>query len=130
MAKEFNYEAAKNGAPVQTRDGRKARIICWDRKCDDYPIVTLVTDEGGIETCFSYDTNGNICGGNCKAYHLVMAPTKHEGWVNIFRREDGTIAAGDCYASKECAKDDIAHPKTLNILGLTYVATVKIEWTE
>lgn len=29
--KEFDIEAAKAGKPVCTRDGRKARIICFDR---------------------------------------------------------------------------------------------------
>lgn len=30
--KPFDLEAAKAGKPVCTRDGRKARIICWDKK--------------------------------------------------------------------------------------------------
>ena len=31
--KEFDIEAAKAGKPVCTRDGGKARIICFDKKC-------------------------------------------------------------------------------------------------
>ena len=30
--KEFDLEAAKSGKPICTRDGRKARIICFDKK--------------------------------------------------------------------------------------------------
>ena len=46
--KEFDLEAAKDGKPVCTRDGRKARIICFDRKFYhdgyNYPIVAMVND--------------------------------------------------------------------------------------
>ena len=44
--KPFNLKAAKEGKPVCTRDGRKARIICFDRKFYhdgyNYPIVAMV----------------------------------------------------------------------------------------
>jgi hypothetical protein len=53
--KPFDLEAAKAGKPVCTRDGRKARIICFNAKtlCD-YPIIALVegvyhpTYKGGL----------------------------------------------------------------------------------
>jgi len=34
--------------PVQTRDGRKARILYTDIK-SGYPIVALTTEPGGVE---------------------------------------------------------------------------------
>ena len=41
--KPFDLEQAKAGKPVCTRDGRKARIICFDTKTlGDYPIIALV----------------------------------------------------------------------------------------
>lgn len=40
--KPFDLEAAKAGKPVCTRDGRKARIVCYDRKSENYPILALV----------------------------------------------------------------------------------------
>ena len=47
--KPFNLEEAKAGKPVCTRDGRKARIICFDRidstGCN-LPIVALIQCEG------------------------------------------------------------------------------------
>lgn len=45
--KPFSLEAAKAGKPVCTRDGRKARIICFDSKWR--PIVALVTECNGEE---------------------------------------------------------------------------------
>lgn len=42
--KPFDLEAAKNGAPVCTRGGRKVKIICFDRK-GEFPIVALVDSD-------------------------------------------------------------------------------------
>lgn len=45
--KPFDLEAAKAGKPVCTRDGRKARIICYDRQSDHgFPLVALVESTG------------------------------------------------------------------------------------
>lgn len=49
--KPFDLEAAKAGKPVCTRDGRKARIICFDLKNDEYPIVAAVENDSS-ETLF------------------------------------------------------------------------------
>lgn len=47
---------------VQTRDGRKARIICTDKRtCGDMPIICLV-DEGTYEEILMYDKEGNLNG--------------------------------------------------------------------
>ena len=42
-----NFDPTK---PVQTRDGRAARIICADRKMALGTIVALVTNEDGSES--------------------------------------------------------------------------------
>ena len=51
------YYAAKAGKPVCTRDGRKARIICFNTKtlCD-YPIIALVenADNSIYEAAYSF----------------------------------------------------------------------------
>ena len=52
--KPFDLEAAKAGKPVYTRDGRKARIICFDR-IDAKPILALVpSTDGKGEDVFDY----------------------------------------------------------------------------
>lgn len=44
---------------IVTRDGRNARIICWDRNNKTYPIVVLVPDkEDGIEDSLFFTENG------------------------------------------------------------------------
>lgn len=61
----FNVEKAKritNGeieGRIITRDGRDARIICWDRNNETYPIVVLVPDEEDrIEDSLFFTENG------------------------------------------------------------------------
>lgn len=58
--KQFNLQEVKNGKPVCTRDGREARIICFDVKNEGYPIVAAVKDEDGVEQTVTY-TNDGYC---------------------------------------------------------------------
>lgn len=47
VLKPFDLEKAKAGAEVCTRDGRKARIICFDAvRYDNFPLVTLILSNG------------------------------------------------------------------------------------
>lgn len=56
--REFDLSAAKAGAPVCTRDGMEARIICFDRVDLEYPIIALYKTELGIEHMRSFSPNG------------------------------------------------------------------------
>lgn len=52
--------------PVQTRDGRKARIICTDALSATYPVVALVMSKDGFEYTSAYTLEGeyhppNVC---------------------------------------------------------------------
>lgn len=124
--KPFNLELAKAGHPVCTRDGRDARIICFDRKDTKYPIIILV-NKGKEEVVVSCNLDGQINNSNFNDYDLFMKPTKKEGWINIY--EDklfGTQGKCGCiYESKEEAiknYDKCTHDE--------YIATIKIEWEE
>lgn len=55
LAKEIT-NGTKEGRIV-TRNGRNARIICWDAHCDDN-IVALIEDEKGVEFPKSYVSDG------------------------------------------------------------------------
>ena len=70
--KEFDLEAAKNGAAVCTRDGRPARIICYDAKGGGYPIIVLI-DDGGIENPVDVNENGEYFEGCEDEDDLFMA---------------------------------------------------------
>lgn len=58
--KPFNLEEAKAGKPVCTRDGRDARVVCFDAK-GEFPIVGLVTVEKDpdIESAAHFCINGD-----------------------------------------------------------------------
>lgn len=85
--KPFDLEAAKAGEPVCTRDGREARIICFDR-IGNLPIVALVKN-GEHEDVYYYHNNGKDNKSNEeKDYDLLMKPIIKTGWINI-HKENG-----------------------------------------
>lgn len=121
--KEFNLEQAKAGKPVCTREGKPARIICWDRKDKSlFPIVALVEDDGR-ELIGIYTQEGLSQIGRKNEIDLVMASEKHEGWINLWRMNNGEIATSVVYESEEKALAGRAE-------GVKYVYTIKIEWEE
>ena len=126
--KPFDIEAAKSGKPVYTRDGRKARIICFDRiNGDYYKIVACVTAfDGDFEEVLFYGIDGYIVDSqNPKDEDLMMLPEKKEGWINICRNLNTNkteLDTKDIYNTKEEALQ--------NLSSMTYVTTVKIEWEE
>lgn len=132
--KPFDLEAAKAGKPVYTRDGRKARIICFDAKRKDGKnIVALIPSKEypGFEDLVAYPNNGNYHGGHENDGDLMMLPEKKEGWVNIYNRNRPRTSSENCYImtgvsvfeTKEGAISYIDKDKE-------YIDTVKIEWEE
>lgn len=79
--------------PVQTRDGRKARIICTDRVArNEGPVVALV-DESGHEESWFYTKSGRLFGMSEEDdLDLINIPEEHEVMVTCQRhRGDGEI---------------------------------------
>lgn len=109
--KPFSLEAAKAGKPVCTRDGRKARIICFDAK-GSMPIVALISN-GDDENLHRYYNSGSNYVDN--DYDLMMLPEKKEGWIIVSK-----IAT--IYDSLEDAKKSFDSDKELCIC--------KAEWEE
>lgn len=123
--KPFDLEAAKQGTPVCTRDGRKAKIICFDRHDEDCPIIALVVDSKNAECeeVIDYTLDG-ICNENIinhNNYDLMMLTKKKEGWVNIFKYFEYTVCC--VYPTEKEALEDGETEKD-------YITTIKIEWEE
>ena len=119
--KPFDLEAAKAGKPVRTRDGRKARVICYDRQSDHgFPIVALVENTGAEkdEDVRCYRLNGAA---DEPSYNLMMLPEKKEGWVNVYKVTNG-YESRSIFTTKEDA--------IKKVTGAGYVNTVKIQWEE
>lgn len=82
--KPFNLEEAKAGRPVCTRNGQEVRIICFNAKSENYPIVALVKEGYSTqEYLCAYTNEGEVCrNGLMHTLDLVM-PLK--------RKQDGLI---------------------------------------
>ena len=117
--KPFDFEAAKAGKPVCTRDGRKARIICFDTiNKGNYPIIALFEDKG-CEAIFYYNKDGKCNVGTER--DLMMLPEKKEGWINIYKDFEDTVCCA--YLTKEDALKNRS-------IEYGYITTIKIEWEE
>ena len=122
--KPFDLELAKIGKPVCTRDGRKARIICFDRK-GKQPIIALVIQDNGEEFIENYHLSGrfNVDETFENNRDLMMLPEKKEGWVNVYKECDG-----EYYVEKVVYK--IKGHALENASSQNYVGTVRIEFYE
>ena len=83
--KPFDLQKAKEGKPVCTRDGRKARIICFDRDWDMH-IVALVSDPLG-ESVHYYLSNGKVDFDKQNDEDLMMLPEKERGMGEYSKEE-------------------------------------------
>lgn len=126
--KPFDLEAAKAGKPVCTRDGRKARIICFDRKLlfkgISYPIIALVEDTAKEETIYGYNEKGKVMIEDDATYKddLMMLPQKKEGWVRIYKSASNVYyLSSNIYKTEEEAKHSS---------DCCYVGASKISWEE
>lgn len=63
IQKPFDAEAAKNGAKVETKNGRPVRIVCYDKAGASCPIIALI-NYGDIEYSCVYSIEG-------KPYYLL-----------------------------------------------------------
>ena len=124
--KEFSLEEyLKNPErKVVTRDGRKVRILCTDRK-GDTPIIALVNDANdGQEYGYAFYSDGKFFRDGADELDLFFAPEKHEGWIIINKYPDGERDTnGIIYHTKLDVPD-------IPIVGVKRVATIKIEWEE
>lgn len=121
--KPFDLEAAKKGKPVCTRDGREARIICFDRM-GVYPVVALV-QKGGIEMCHFYTTDGKCV--EESNYDLMMASEKKEGYVNLYHNSNDRYAG---YLGNNVIYRDEEFARKMGKDCPNYIKTIKVEWYE
>lgn len=123
--KPFDLEKAKAGKPVCTRDGKPVRILCYDRvSTENYCIVALIKISDNYEDIKSYTTDGHYYGGKEHDNDLMMAPVKHEGWVNVYSSDKKHYSIDSII---QLTKEDAISFSSGND---RLIATVKIEWEE
>lgn len=126
IKKQFSLEEYRKNPnqKVVTRDGRKVRIICTDKKVrgDDFCIVGLVFHDAMSEDVITYRRNGKYGIGDDSCNDLLFVQEKHEGWVNLYENEDGVFfAAANIFETE----DEAYHGKSDDC-----VASCKIEWLD
>lgn len=122
--KQFNLdEYLKNPSrKVVTREGKNVRIVCTDKKGNDYPVVALIEWEKVEEAC-DYTKDGYLNDGHITDYDLFFTPEKHEGWANIYLC-DGEYSLDDViYSSRIDAEESGKKFED-------YLTTIQIEWEE
>lgn len=122
--KPFNLELAKQGHPVCTRDGRPARIVCFDRrgiKYDKpYPILALVDGEEQEEAIAYYEDGSSAFG--AQKDDLFMLGEKKTGWINIYTGPDGDFIPSSTIYDNEHESEEAAFGMS------SHVDTIQIEF--
>ena len=119
---QFSLEKylANPSRKVVTRDGRNVKIYCTNYYYQ-HPIIAQIEGE---ERSHAFRATGhyNICGESTG--DLFFASEKHEGWINLYKNEDGiSWISPNYFTSKEEAE------KTGKECS-GYITTPKIEWEE
>jgi hypothetical protein len=77
--------------PVQTRDGRKARIVATGLNCIQGSIVAVVTHQDGGEYAGHFFDDGRYILGEEGDLDLVNVPEKRGFWVNFYPGQGGWV---------------------------------------
>ena len=122
--KPFNLKEylANPSKKVVTRDGRAVKIYCTDYidKCGLFIIGKI---EGNAYS-YSFREDGRFLDHKETDNDLFFASEKHEGWINLYKNEDGISWISPNYftSKKEAEEEGKAHTCS--------VTTIKIEWEE
>jgi hypothetical protein len=76
--REFDLAAAKAGAPVCTRSGKTARVICYDHKGLAEGRVMALLNEGQYESVEFYTDNGELIPYETTQKDLMMRDDDYE----------------------------------------------------
>lgn len=122
--KEFSLEEyLKNpNRKVVTRDEKPVRIIYTRWKSKPMSILALIGDD---EEVIGYQPDGRAIYLHEK-FDLFFADEdkcKHEGWMNLYKKDFALIKGGEVYNSEEAAKKIAAGDED-------YITTIKVEWEE
>lgn len=128
MAKKItNGEVNGN---IVTRDGRNARVICWDKKSDSIYNIVALLDEKIMERILTYTINGSEADGKDSDNDLMLEIPEYitfkDGDVIAFGHTEKSIAIGifhrnKNYKSHECyVKLDWSGGLVYDVDPLTY----------
>jgi hypothetical protein len=117
--KPFNLEQALAGAPVVTRNGLPIVEMQYLQTTSNLAVVRKEDDEKLIS--YFVPCSGKLSNTRDYATDLFMAPTKKEGWINVYNVLSLDVTGKNIYPTEEAA---------LANKGCDCIATIKIEWEE
>lgn len=119
--------------PVVTRNGSKVLGITEVDANLIYPVVGLVEGEDVVSTWTSDGLYSRTVGYSSR--DLVMASTKHEGWINIYTNESSqahlsgySSPEGRTHRATNVFKTE--HEADKHAVSFPRIARVKITWEE
>ena len=122
--KQFDLEEyLKNPSrKVVTRDGQSVKIHCTNfDSISDQLIVAEIEGSGYSTTFFK---NGKYFKSEETPLDLFFAPEKHEGWINLYKNDDGISWLSPIYFESKKDAEEAGLGRTCNVI------TIKIEWEE
>lgn len=123
----FDIEKAMNGSDVCTRDGRNARILCFDAK-GDRPIVALI-DQNGLSDDYPYKyyANGLFYDDTISDIDLMIVQSVKIGYMNLYKNNSDN---DDCIYNTSNVYRDIEEARNHIVDQDRYVNTVEFSWKE
>lgn len=109
--------------PIQTRDGRKARVLATDLGDDNYPIVVAVTDGSDHEYSATRTLDGRISiKSEFDDSDVINVTEEITFYLNVYRYTDGSVAAA-VHTTEQLAKRKASFT---DIIAEAYPVTVKL----
>jgi hypothetical protein len=96
--------------PVQTRDGRPARIVSTNGIAPTYPIIAIVIAEDGKDSVDQYTTSGKLWDAQGeRSDDLVNVPATITEFVNLgtaYTVQDGAVAHNRRFPVLKLVRED------------------------
>lgn len=115
--------------PVQTRDGRKMRVLCTDAKNSSHPVIVLIEGAAG-EELFYYDRNGIRRGGiGVPNTDAINVPEQKRRWLNVYSDRRSSWWTSRVLADEFCADGHLGVIEILiednNVVFCKFTSTVE-----
>ena len=93
--------------PVQLRDGRQVRNICWDFLTETGVRITGIVTNAGFDSFYTWDKSGHYYGNiHNSGSDLVNIPEKIQGWINVYQdTSPHKFIRNNIYATREEATE-------------------------
>ena len=122
--KQFDLEEyLKNPSrKVVTRDGQSVKIHCTNFESISGRLIVAEIEGSGYSATFF--KNGKFFKSEETPLDLFFATEKREGWINLYRNEDGISWISPNYFTSKKEAEEEGKTRTCS------VTTIKIEWEE